>query len=625
MITRFKQFLQDREWNNYWSTRAGLGGYLRAAQHLHNAIHVKIACKILGKERLPDYLTRADIDAVTTDPGDWRLDPIHSDITADRTSAAVMEWGDFYRQQYKSLQQNSYSKPDDPEFYWSLHQFMWLFALLVVDRKAASPEEVEDYILFWIDRFGDAVEDPSWRSYSISERVCNWLNIYQLLNVYNLSPKIAASMYKQVVHLAKHLEEYRNGNTNNHLINNGRALYIAGSFLRHEGLSRLGRKIIINEVEKQFTKDGFLNEGSSHYHLIVTKNYLEIMHTAVQNNDRKLMTALKPAVNDMLKACRFFLDRLAPEEWKIPHIGDISPDLPPVMFNSLMQFWQYAEAASCTGREKNDSVGFSVPWYVGRSSMADEVAGQEKGWACYPDSGYYCWSGEKLRIWWHSRNSAQARLHAHNDWGSFQVHLCGEPVFIDPGRDTYYSDAAGTYDNRLTLAQNSVLVDQFEQTIFARRNIFDPSYISDGAGVEWSGDKNEAAFSVRIDAYKRLANPVKHTRVFVVRPEGICIDDRVDGTGQHTLVAAFHLHPDIVCEQMDKESFLLTTPKGKKIRFSPATSNLADLYIKQGGDPATPGGYCCTRYGFRKEIISIFAHYQIDAAVNLKHQVLIYK
>lgn len=612
-----KKVLNDSEWKNYWLTRTFPFGILNALKQIIIAVVQKLQSKILGKETLPSYLIKKNLSTVLKNKKKFNIfiSPLKYRYTT--LPASVFGWAEKYHQNFKSFQNGDYKPSKDPEDYWTLNQFGWLFVLLLAGRLNSSL--AKKYISWWVEKLGKSNTDASWRSYSISERLGNWVNIFQLFGNESLSPKIIESIRLQIKHLAKHLEEYRNNNTNNHLINNGKILYIIGRISNHDKLSNLGKTILIKEYERQMTLDGFLNEGSSHYQLLVTKNYLEALRIASLTSDKELIKNLSFRVIQMLKACSFFINVDTPEEWQIPYIGDISPDLPPALFIRKMYFWNLVNRATKNKERIFTDTDLAVPWFITGDNSDYGPLPQTKKWINYEKSGYHSWDNGIYKIWFHNRRQGLPRRHSHNDWGGFQMNIRGEPLFIDPGRSSYFN-TSGLYDPRLTLAHNCLKIDDFEQAIFQKRGLFTFSYLRDGADVKI--EKNDKIY-INIKGYKRLKSPVSHTRIFQLDLDSVAIEDILYGKKKHSAVIAFHLHPDIQLIHHNKETFSFITQKGQKIILNLSTKGIVNVDIKKRASSNFPGGYCSNRYGFKMETISIFAFYKFNDSIKLKHKILI--
>jgi len=606
---------ERREWRNYWVTRRGLAGSWKASLQAARAVAVWARRRWGRPAVVPDYLSAAEIRAACEPWAPPAGPPAPSRVPPADVPKSLREWAEGYEDRFRRFLGGSLQRSADPEDYWTLHQFGWLLAL-VLAGDAVSAEQAREYAGRWIASLGGAVEDPAWRTFSISERLSNWTHIFQLVDPGPLWPALCENMRAQAIHLAGRLEgQVEGGGANNHLINNGRGLYLAGRVLGLEGLTRIGRTILLREAERQITRDGFLDEGSSHYQLIVTKDYLEALAAARASGDAE-MEVLAPRLAAMLRACAFFRDDLV-EEWPIPFIGDISPDPPPGFFGTATRFWDLARRASSRAGLVVDT---SVPWFAARDGADGAPGPTAPGWLSYPDSGYYRWNGARYVAWSHARRRGAPRRHAHNDWGSFEVHVGGEPIVIDPGRESYRDRETG-YDCRLTLAQNAVAVDGFEQAVYLKRDLFVPEYLDGGADVECQGGGEAGRLSIRIRGYERLQEPVVHTRTFFLDRDGMTVADAFAGRGEHTLTAAFHLHPDVQCAADGDCAFRLATQHGKRIRL--ALTPGGALSLKRGGSPATPGGYCSTEYGTRRETTTIFAEYRQALPLTLEHRILL--
>ncbi len=600
------------DWGNYWATRRSLLQRLNAVSRLADGAATRLQWKMLGGQLLPDYLSEVEVEAAGADvPHEPKI------ITSPpapkvQMRPAALEWAERYQGLYIAFLEDSLKPQEDPEVYWTLHQFNWLLTLVRAKGPGVPADHCRAHMASWVERLGRRPEDPAWRSFSISERLCNWIDILRSIEPGPAPKDVISSIASQALHLSRHLESYRKGaDINNHLINNGRGLYVAGAFLGRESLRRLGASILVHEAERQFTADGFLDEGSSDYHLVFTRVYLDVLRAALGCGDTTTLEKLKPPVERMLKALAFFPDHHAPAGWDFPFFGDISPDPPPHLFAGTLRLWELAQEAA-QGKSLG-SEAFAIPWFAQRSDGRNELAPPRRGWDCRPNSGYYRWDGELTTLWWHARPAGRKRFHSHNDWGGFQLHLEGEPLFIDCGRESYRVGPGAAWDGRATLAQNTVAIDGFEQTPFAKRDLFTSDYLIDGADVRWEGEGEGGLLEMRIHCYERLADPVGHIRSFRWGADGLFIEDRFEAAGRHQAVIAFHLHPEVRCERLEGGRFRLTTPKGRRLTLA--------LAAEGGSFELDESAHCAASYGAGQTTRSIFGRYQIEAGSRLTHAV----
>jgi hypothetical protein len=135
--------------------------------------------------------------------------------------------------------------------------------------------------------------------------------------------------------------------------------------------------------------------------------------------------------------------------------------------------------------------------------------------------------------------------HSHNDKLSFELHLHGRPVIVDPGTGTYTRDAAQRNFFRSTAAHNTLVVDGVEQAAFEPARLFAlPEDARARVEVFQPGVQLDR-LTVRHDGYRTLSSPVGIERTFYLdkRERALAVTDRLIGTGAHEVVGRLYL-PD---------------------------------------------------------------------------------
>ena len=84
--------------------------------------------------------------------------------------------------------------------------------------------------------------------------------------------------------------------TNNHLLSNNKAIFLYSTYYNNTIYDNLSSKIFDFLSEHIFSRSGFLNEGSSHYHLLIAKHLIEILYF------NKLNKKLKPIMKNFSKS-----------------------------------------------------------------------------------------------------------------------------------------------------------------------------------------------------------------------------------------------------------------------------------------------------------------------------------
>jgi len=220
---------------------------------------------------------------------------------------------------------------EDPELRMRADRLSWALELAVGDRDFAW-SEVES----WLSSRAQA-KDFYRDSYSASERISN------LIMLWNISPpsdSLARAVEDMIIHdvdcLMQNPEYHGELNTNNHILNNARALILAGSFFNSQCWLDAGSWLLKEQFDKHINPDGLLREASSHYQLVVTRWVVEIA-CAFFYRDSNQFDQIQPRLKRMLDAS----DAIAHswrDHWYIPLIGDASPDFPPGFYRGLTSF-----------------------------------------------------------------------------------------------------------------------------------------------------------------------------------------------------------------------------------------------------------------------------------------------
>ncbi len=135
--------------------------------------------------------------------------------------------------------------------------------------------------------------------------------------------------------------------------------------------------------------------------------------------------------------------------------------------------------------------------------------------------------------------------HSHNDKLSFELHLHGRPVIVDPGTGTYTREPAVRNAFRATAAHNTLEVDGVEQAPLEPGRLFAlPEAARARVEVFQSGAELER-LTVRHDGYRALPSPMFVERTFLLdkRERALGVTDALVGVGLHEVVGRLHL-PD---------------------------------------------------------------------------------
>lgn len=158
--------------------------------------------------------------------------------------------------------------------------------------------------------------------------------------------------------------------------------------------------------------------------------------------------------------------------------------------------------------------------------------------------------------------------HKHNDLLSFEVHLAGSPLFVDPGSYVYTSDPDARNLFRSTGYHNTVEVDGVEQNDLKPEYLFRLFETSTVEHLAFLDGAEATEYRGRHSGYSRLNPAVVHERrlKLVKDPGALVITDTVSGAGIHRLKWHFHVAPGVDVATLGSGVFVLTA-SGRRFFF----------------------------------------------------------
>ncbi len=299
---------------------------------------------------------------------------------------------------------------------------LWTYNLNYFEfLKAMSPEQGLNHINAWITK--EATHKDGWEPYPLSLRLVSWIAFF---NRTGLKPDdvITASLHRQYAALRTKLEYHLGAN---HLLENALALTLTSHYLAETfGYTRAVR-LLTAELKAQYLPDGAHYELSPMYHIVLLDRMLTVYHC--------LTTATAPA---------------AP------------PKIAQVLAKSLAQQLGWLKAfATEDGRYAQFNDGTE-----GIAPAVPEVLQRAAGLGLEPlplklgASGYRRWQQGPFDLWIDAADIGPNDIpgHAHADNLTFELHLNGRPVIVNPGISTYEKNARRAWE-RSTAAHNTVTID----------------------------------------------------------------------------------------------------------------------------------------------------------------------
>lgn len=488
----------------------------------------------------------------------------------------------------------------DPEQIFAAHRFGWCLPPIAARWPVPSLLRLGDLAVEWSGSHPFGPGNTGWDSYSISERIVNWIYLKARLNAVPTpeSAAICSALDKGIeIHaevLAERLE-LRGASTNNHLLNNARALYLAGLSLGRERFQEVGREILRYGLRQMFTSSGFLREGSSHYHILLCRSYLEVFWYATKCGDLSFVEELRGRVARQVKCAAFLLDHAS-----LPLIGDVSPDSPP----------DFHKGVAAVGTQMLQG---SEPIPLPESSGWHSLFGFEPGKAGSPkwresrkiqifeDAGYYSvdWWPIKLTLYVNPLGYVPGWSHGHADLGGFVLEWDGRPLLVDCGRSTYQANAFGRY-GRSVRSHNAISIDRHEPCIVHAHNGFVPPLIADYCGrppiVRVDDEGDVIRLHLRYFGFMRLQDGLAVSRVFEISRSRVQINDLIEGRGMHSVETFFHLHPTV--ELVDQNDNSLKLGVGETgVTLSATGDRSPRAQTLRGREGPEPAGWFSPQFG----------------------------
>ena len=354
---------------------------------------------------------------------------------------------------------------------------------------------------------------------------------------------------RQLTHLEQNISYYFSPNT--HLTGEALALYVVGSALPELAASRrwvtTGRRILLEEIDRQILPDGGHAERSMHYQRYMLDFYLLALMTAVRTQDVEATVALRDAATRLAE----FTRSIADERGRLPLIGDDDGGMLWPIAGRECQDVRDSLALAAVVLSRPDLTSWGVPeevfWIAGRTAVerAPALEGQARDRRqvesrTLADTGY-------IVVRDHSGGHAvldagvQGYMnggHAHADALALTLTLGNRPFLVDPGTSTYTMDPRLRDRMRSSMNHNTVIVDGRPQAIPAG-----PFQWHTRADARVQASRHNPAFDWVEAAHDGYA-PIGHRRSLLRADHaGWLVVDEILGKGRHQAAAHWHFDP----------------------------------------------------------------------------------
>lgn len=417
--------------------------------------------------------------------------------------------------------------PEDKTFLWryNLHYFEYAYELGV---EYLAEKDEKKYLLFkrlvtdWSEN-NTIRSSIGWDPYPTSLRIVNWIKAYHFFSDLidedsSFKACFLKSLYLQSTFLEDNIEYHLR---NNHIIENARALFIAGSFFTDKKSRRWQKKglqILWKELRHQVHDDGGQFELSPMYHAVVLLNYIDVVLVL-----RSLNEKVPDWVATYLGKMVHFLCFMQMPDGEIAYLNDAAQGMT-VSTSQLMQAFRKLDflKESLESKVTSKLVSLSESGYF----IFQSSDGQNK---CIFDCG-------KL-------GPDYQPGHGHCDTLSFVWSHQGQRVIIDSGVDDYYRPDEWRAYYRSTRAHNTIEIDGREQSeIWGNFRVGRRAH---PLNVQINNSDTLPFVQGSHDGYYVLSEKVLHRRTIgFLKEQILIIFDEIVGKQEHEIESYLHFHPD---------------------------------------------------------------------------------
>lgn len=455
-------------------------------------------------------------------------------------------------------------------------------------------------------------------AYSTGERISNGV-LFLILNKATLPPDIKLIFTKLAGQVAKNIEYLPFGLTGNHAFNNARGLYFAGYITGSSDMVAMAIEVARERLPVLITTDGFMREGSSHYHFLFTRWVLEIIWLARQTQDAAALDLFTPFARKLVSRCWFFLMQDKEDSsWNIPLVGDISPDCPPEWLLSLpwsgLALSVYRPSVLPPSPKEEgwtslfggieDGTPIEYPAVMNFSSACGWHRAEAQNWTVFTYAG--------------SRTGALQATHAHLDLCGFALFRNGKPVLADIGRLDYTNSPASQY-GRSPNAHNTLMINKMG-AVADTAGWMSPSYSKLVSDVAVKKNPNNMVITIVHDGFTRMEKgQFSHKRNITLSSSSVEIEDSVDGKGSCDLTVFFHFPPGIAADRTDENTWRIF-PGDLQLVVSDASVSFTTF----GKEMDYNAGWFFPAYGKMISSITLQVVQTVTLPVRIKNQILVY-
>ncbi|MSR59946.1 MAG: alginate lyase family protein [Planctomycetaceae bacterium] len=392
--------------------------------------------------------------------------------------------------------------------------------------------------------------DDAWHPFCISRRVPVWMMLWQAFPPEGEpAERVAESLFQQTMFLASHLERDLGGN---HLLENTRALALAGSFFYGPQAVRwleTSRRILRSELPKQILLHGEHFERSPMYHAQMLDVLLQIRDATCD-----VAPDLARLCDEVIGPMAAFLDAIVHPDGEIPLLGDSAFGETAVPGDLIRQSGktQFTTASGGGNGVRTRQVGEYWTWRDGDDYLLFDAG---------------------------PVGADHLPAHAHSDLLTIEATLAGRRLIVDTGVCTYHAEPLRRIC-RSTSSHNVLQIDQREQCDTWSR--FRMGYRGHPTRLETGHDSECNWARAQHNAFRRLGVPSVGRWICCKAGGPWLIVDWAVGSGSHRLSNWLHCHPDVT----------VTRQSAVEVHLQLGSHSMRLGALGEGGIDVVDGLYC---------------------------------
>ncbi len=399
----------------------------------------------------------------------------------------------------------------DSKVIWELSRFQFVYDLgqaYALSGDERYPARFFTLLHDWNQRNPDyqGINFCSALEFAFRAHSLTWA-VFFFRNSQALEATAAADIYRLLLvcgrFMRDHLSVYFSPNT--HLLGEAYGLYLLGTlypeFREAADWRACGRRILLEELDRQFTAEGMHAERSVCYHAYALEFYLSFAILAANNGD-----PLPPHVSVRLEQMTNVLATLRRPDGRWPDLGD--NDGGRLFFLSRVAQLDYEPILEAAmrhlGLTKTTRVSFAESFWLAPATLPGRTIelAAETASALLQDSGLIISRlGDNFSAFQFGAFGYADCPHSHADHLHLEIAVGEDVLLIDPGTYSYSGNPAGRNQFRSCLAHNGprILGSEYlvPDDLFAWRQ--KPFCRLDGYVRGGEAEYYEAAYTVAID------------------------------------------------------------------------------------------------------------------------------